>query len=125
MAYLERIRIDAFGRFADKTVGPFSPGLNVVFGRNEAGKSTMSAFVDGVLFGWPEARGGRNTQSSDQRDCPHTAYVCAQEPNNPSQLHAARLHRPALCGDPSIIPNAAFPQRRVPSGRKPVRRLRA
>ena len=40
---------------------PFSPHLNVVFGRNEAGKTTVSAFVRGVLFGWEEARGTRNT----------------------------------------------------------------
>lgn len=61
MAYLERIRMDAFGRFSNRVIGPFSPGLNVVFGRNEAGKSTVSAFVEGVLFGWPEARGAKNT----------------------------------------------------------------
>ena len=50
----------AFGRFIDRTLGPFKPGLNVVYGPNEAGKTTARAFVGGVLFGWPEARGSRN-----------------------------------------------------------------
>ena len=59
--YLKSIRMTSFGAFKDKVVGPFSPHLNVVFGRNEAGKTTVSAFVRGVLFGWEEARGTRNT----------------------------------------------------------------
>lgn len=59
--YLERVKMESFGAFTDKVVGPFAPGLNVVFGHNEAGKSTLASFVGGVLFGWEEARGTRNT----------------------------------------------------------------
>ena len=58
--YLQRLHIAAFGRFFDTTVGPFSPGLNVVYGSNEAGKTTLNAFIGGVLFGWDEARGRKN-----------------------------------------------------------------
>lgn len=58
--FLERIHLGAFGKFFDKTIGPFKPGLNVVYGRNESGKTTTNAFVRGVLFGWEDARGGRN-----------------------------------------------------------------
>lgn len=60
-SFLKYLKIERFGAFSDRTVGPFAPGLNVVFGRNEAGKSTLVSFVDGVLFGWREARGARNT----------------------------------------------------------------
>lgn len=59
--FLKSIRIVRFGAFSEKTVGPLDRGLNVVYGRNEAGKTTVSAFVKGVLFGWEEARGARNT----------------------------------------------------------------
>lgn len=59
--YLKIVKMARFGAFSQKTVGPLSPYLNVVFGRNEAGKSTVAAFVKGVLFGWEEARGSRNT----------------------------------------------------------------
>ena len=59
--FLKYARIDSFGAFSNKTVGPFSPHLNVVFGRNEAGKTTLTQFVNGVLFGWEDARGGKNT----------------------------------------------------------------
>lgn len=59
--YLKSLHIDAFGPFMQKDIGPFSPSLNVVLGANEAGKTTVSAFVRGVLFGWEDARGQRNT----------------------------------------------------------------
>lgn len=38
--YLQRAHMTAFGRFIDRTLGPFKPGLNVVYGPNEAGKTT-------------------------------------------------------------------------------------
>ncbi len=59
--YLERIKMASFGAFTNRVVGPFSEHLNVVFGQNEAGKTTIASFVGGVLFGWEEARGVRNT----------------------------------------------------------------
>ena len=58
--YLKSAHVDAFGALFQRDLGPYTPGLNVVFGANEAGKTTASAFIGGVLFGWPEARGGRN-----------------------------------------------------------------
>lgn len=60
-AYLEHINIKSFGAFSHEVIGPFGPRLNVVFGRNEAGKTTLASFIGGVLFGWEEARGTRNT----------------------------------------------------------------
>ncbi len=59
--YLRFARMDSFGVFGNRTIGPFSPGLTVVHGRNEAGKSTLAAFIEGVLFGWEAAHGSRNT----------------------------------------------------------------
>ena len=59
--YLRIVRMDAFGAFSGKTVGPFGPGLNIVCGRHEAGQSTVASFVGGVLFGWDDARSRRNT----------------------------------------------------------------
>ena len=44
-SYLQRIKIDSFGAFSNKVVGPFGPHLNVVFGQNEAGKTTLASFV--------------------------------------------------------------------------------
>lgn len=59
--YLHYARMQQFGAFSNRTVGPFEPGLNVVYGSNEAGKTTFASFVEGVAFGWPNARSARNT----------------------------------------------------------------
>ena len=76
--YLERIKIDAFGAFSNKVVGPFSPNLNVVFGQNEAGKSTLASFVGGVLFGWEEARGTRNTYKPSNAERSGSLFFAAR-----------------------------------------------
>lgn len=66
--YLKRLKIVGFGSFSNKVVGPFAPNLNIVYGKNETGKTTLAAFVGGVLFGWEEARGGRNTYKPANAD---------------------------------------------------------
>ena len=58
--YLEHVKLTSFGKFSNTIVGPFSPGLNVVYGPNEAGKTTLNELVKGVLFGWPSSRGQGN-----------------------------------------------------------------
>lgn len=50
---IERIHIEGFGHFTDRTFGPFSSPIYVFFGENEAGKSTLLAFIRTVLFGYP------------------------------------------------------------------------
>lgn len=44
-----RARIGSFGNLRDREV-EFSPGLNVVYGENEAGKSTLRTFITNTLF---------------------------------------------------------------------------
>lgn len=61
--YLRSLHVDAFGGFSQRDVGPFDEGLNIVYGANEAGKTTIASFVGGVLFGWEDARGRRNVYS--------------------------------------------------------------
>ncbi len=53
---IQSIHIDGFGVWNDKTWGPLDPGLNVFHGPNEAGKSTLMAFVRSMFFGF-EKRG--------------------------------------------------------------------
>jgi uncharacterized protein YhaN len=48
--------VGGFGLLADQTVQALPAGLTVVHGPNEAGKSTMLAFIRGVLFGFPDGR---------------------------------------------------------------------
>jgi uncharacterized protein YhaN len=48
---IESLHIDGFGIWSDRTWAPVAPGLNVFFGPNETGKSTLMAFIRSILFG--------------------------------------------------------------------------
>lgn len=88
--FLERIHLGAFGKFFDKTVGPFKPGLNVVYGRNESGKTTTNAFVRGVLFGWDDARGGRNAYKPKVAERHGSLFFRNEETNAVVELSRAK-----------------------------------
>jgi uncharacterized protein YhaN len=51
--------IDGFGVFRDRRTEGLGHGLTVLHGPNEAGKSTLLAFIRGVLFGFPDKRSKR------------------------------------------------------------------
>jgi uncharacterized protein YhaN len=53
---LREIHVDGFGIFCDKHATGISPGINVVYGPNEFGKSTLLAFIRRILFGFPDKR---------------------------------------------------------------------
>ena len=53
---IDRAAIFRFGKLADKTVD-FAPGINIVYGKNEAGKTTLHAFLTAMLFGMEKGRG--------------------------------------------------------------------
>ena len=54
---IQGFRIEGFGRFADHAVGPFENPLTLIYGPNEAGKSTYLEFIRAILFGFPRRLG--------------------------------------------------------------------
>lgn len=52
---LERIEAVRYGRLCGATLDGLDPGLTVVLGPNEAGKSTYTSLVRHVLYGYPTA----------------------------------------------------------------------
>ncbi|MFN8526319.1 MAG: AAA family ATPase [Chloroflexota bacterium] len=54
--WIESVRLGAFGGFSDRLIR-FSPGMNVLFGPNEAGKSTIHAALYAGLCGMRRAGG--------------------------------------------------------------------
>ncbi|MDE0628727.1 MAG: AAA family ATPase [Bryobacterales bacterium] len=50
---IQRCQIEGFGRFSDRSVGPFENPLTLIYGPNEAGKSTFLAFIRTIFFGFP------------------------------------------------------------------------
>ena len=54
------LHIDGFGKFADFRQGPFDRAVTIFQGANEAGKSTLLAFIRRVLYGFPDGRSRLN-----------------------------------------------------------------
>lgn len=53
---LKKLKIHYFGRFSNKEI-ELKPGINLIYGANEAGKSTIHTFIKGMLFGIERMRG--------------------------------------------------------------------
>lgn len=54
--YIKKLTLSHFGKFHKKEV-TFGPGINVIYGENEAGKSTIHSFMRGIFFGIDKPRG--------------------------------------------------------------------
>lgn len=52
---ISKIKITGFGKFSDKDI-TFTDNMNLVFGKNEAGKSTIQNFIKASLYGFENQR---------------------------------------------------------------------
>ena len=57
---ITNLHIDGFGHFADREFGPFDEPVTVLYGPNEAGKTTLLEFLRTILFGFRDGRSRRN-----------------------------------------------------------------
>ena len=55
---LKKLYLDGFGHFHKHTIDDISDNVTVFYGPNEAGKSTLLAFIRGVLFEFPRSVAG-------------------------------------------------------------------
>lgn len=53
---IKEAKIFQFGKLQNKKIS-FEPGMNVIYGKNEAGKSTLHSFLCAILFGMEKGRG--------------------------------------------------------------------
>jgi uncharacterized protein YhaN len=56
---IRKLVVDGFGIFHDFTL-ELDPGLTVLWGPNEAGKTTLMAFIRAMFFGFPDGRSREN-----------------------------------------------------------------
>lgn len=54
--WIKELLIKNFGKFSDKKI-ELSPGMNLIYGENESGKSTLHTFIRGSLYGMRRMRG--------------------------------------------------------------------
>ena len=50
---IEKLNIYGFGKHENVTID-FGPGIKVLYGLNEAGKTTIQQFILHILFGFPQ-----------------------------------------------------------------------
>ena len=67
---IKSVHIDGFGKWVDQD---FSLAANpqVIYGENEAGKTTLAVFIRSILFGFANAKG-----KTDRERPRHMAAAC-------------------------------------------------
>ena len=61
-----RIKIKNFGKLADRDFD-LSEGVQLFYGENESGKSTVHSFLKGMLFGMERGRGRASANDAFSR----------------------------------------------------------
>lgn len=74
--YIKELNIISFGKFENKNI-KFDKGFNLVFGKNESGKSTLASFVEGLLYGFDEGKSKRNFSYKKEAYKPIASYKYA------------------------------------------------
>lgn len=72
---VRRISIDGYGRFAGRTLD-FAPGLQIIIGPNERGKSTIRAFIGDMLYGQKKAAAQRSYDETNELRTPWESPDC-------------------------------------------------
>lgn len=67
---ITKLKVDYFGKFSGKVI-ELEPGINLLYGENEAGKSTLHAFIKGMFFGIERLRG----RGSGSKEDAYTRYL--------------------------------------------------
>lgn len=62
---IDDIKINGFGKIKNKKI-EFKDGINIVYGENESGKSTILKFISSVLFGASKNKNGNNISDFDK-----------------------------------------------------------
>lgn len=63
---IKELDITAYGKLSDMNI-VLNDGLNVVYGTNESGKSTLCSFIETMFYGFPER--------ANSKDSPRAKYV--------------------------------------------------
>ncbi len=63
---IDRLHVRGFGKLQDFRCD-FSDGLNIIYGHNESGKSTLMAYIKAMLYGVKGGRVGKNGMLPDSK----------------------------------------------------------
>ena len=68
---IKKLDLKAYGKFKDASF-TLEDGLNIVAGDNEAGKSTVMAFIRHMMFGFPSGSRGELSPQNRKKYMPHS-----------------------------------------------------
>ena len=92
---IDVLKVHGFGHFSGREL-ELGPGLNLVYGPNEAGKSTLLAFIRGMLFGFE--RRGRTESRYEPEGATFGGELCVSTGVGPLVVRRAvdRKGRPSV-----------------------------
>lgn len=62
---IKKLKINGFGKLKDKDI-ELKEGINIIYGKNEAGKSTLLKFITGIFYGVSKNKNGGNIPEIDK-----------------------------------------------------------
>lgn len=62
---IKHLKVNGFGKLKDKELN-LEDGINIIYGENEAGKSTLLKFISSMLFGSSKNKNGKNIPDFDR-----------------------------------------------------------
>ncbi len=74
--YIKRLYLTSFGQFENTTID-LENGFNLIFGKNESGKSTITSFIEGILYGFDEGNRTRRFNKKQEIYRPINSYKYA------------------------------------------------
>ena len=85
--HITDIHVDGFGVWNDLSVDELPERLTLIFGRNEAGKTTLMQFIRTVLYGFSQDRRARYLPPVRSRLAGGSIYVASSRGNLEIQRH--------------------------------------
>lgn len=74
--FIKEIHMISFGKFEDKKI-KFNEDFNLIYGKNETGKSTVTNFIEGLLYGFDEGKNKRSFSYKKEAYKPKLSYKYA------------------------------------------------
>ncbi|WP_306483797.1 ATP-binding protein [Anaerococcus sp.] len=74
--FIKEIHMISFGKFEDKKI-KFNENFNLIYGKNETGKSTLANFIEGLLYGFDEGKNKRSFSDKKEVYKPKLSYKYA------------------------------------------------
>lgn len=71
--FIKKLHIISFGQFSDTSI-EFSKNINLIYGKNESGKSTIVSFIEALLYGFDDGKKIRHFNQKHEIYRPISSY---------------------------------------------------